>query len=421
MACTNRGYPCSYGVSKEMRMKEQHSIFLILLGFIASFWSCERETPILSLGLDDEYYLYRMQGYRFSPGFTGDSYRWSLLLPDGRDSLLSTEHSYTFVQKEEGSYSIRFEILDAEKPYVFDFEVEVLHETVEYSPYISRVLEYKPAPGQFVNEMPLYEEGDTEETMRKKAEENISGKNDVMISLGGFGGYVTFGFDHTVMNVKGGKDFSILGNAFYSLVEVGKSGGSCEPGIVMVAFDENQNGQPDEEEWFELAGSEYYKPETFKNYKITYYKPEADKLPLPDNSGNLTDTTYVKWIDNLGMSGYIPKNKFHKQDYYPKWINETELSFQGTRLADNAEDVSGLGTYWVLYSYDWGYVDNHPNDSTSLISFDIDWAIDKNGQPVDLPGVDFVRVYTGINQSCGWIGETSTEIIRAQDLHLEAK
>ena len=37
-----------------------------------------------------------------------------------------------------------------------------------------------------------------------------------MISLGGYGGYVIFGFDHTVINVKGKKDFMILGNSFYS-------------------------------------------------------------------------------------------------------------------------------------------------------------------------------------------------------------
>lgn len=62
--------------------------------------------------------------------------------------------------------------------------------------------------------MPLYEQGDNEETMRQKAENDLT--NDVMISLGSYGGYVTFGFDHTVVNVPGQKDFFIKGNAFYS-------------------------------------------------------------------------------------------------------------------------------------------------------------------------------------------------------------
>ena len=106
------------------------------------------------------------------------------------------------------------------------------------------------------------------------------------------------------------------------------------------------------------------------------------------------------------------------QDYYPQWINEDELTFEGTLLPPNAIDQSGFGTYWVLYAYDWGYADNRPNDEEDLNSFDIDWAIDKNGNPVHLPGVDFVRVYTGINQYCGWLGETSTEISQARDLHI---
>jgi hypothetical protein len=399
-------------------MKKISKILFILGCGVLFYGGCDREIPILSLGLDEQYYISRMQAYRFTPGYSGEAYRWILVLPDGRDSLLSEEQNYTFVQKEEGTYSIRFQILDSTNPYTHDFKVEVLHEVVEYSPYISRVLEYKPAPGQFVNEMPLYEEGDTEETIRQKVEENISGKNDVMITLGGYGGYVTFSFDHTVMNVRGERDFSILGNAFYSLVDVGQQGGSCEPGIVMVAFDWNQNGSPDEEEWYELAGSEYDKPETIKNYEITYFRPDPDKETFPDDTGQLTDIQYIQWDDNQGKSGYIEKNKFHKQDYFPKWITEDQLVFKGTRLKENAEDVSGTGSYWIQYAYGCGYVDNHPNDSTALISFDIDWAVNNAGETVVLPGVDFIRVYTGINQTCGWIGETSTEIIRAQDLHL---
>ena len=75
----------------------------------------------------------------------------------------------------------------------------------------------------------------------------------------------------------------------------------------------------------------------------------------------------------------------------------------------------------MLYSYAWGYVDNHPNEEVELNSFDISWAVDADGKHVDLPGADFVRVYTGVNQYCGWLGETSTELCRAQDLHIPEK
>lgn len=400
-------------------MKAMYKNLFVFLGILSLFTSCRQEIPTVSLGLSDVYYLPRMKAYRFTPGFTGETYRWSLILPDGRDSLLSEEHYYTFVQKDEGTYNLRFEIIDKETPYIHNFTVNVVHELVEYSRYISRVLEYKPAPGQFINEIPEYVEGDTEESIRIKVEQSISGRANKLVSLGGYGGYVTFGFDHTVINVPNERDFIIFGNAFYSLVDVGKKGGSCEPGIVMVAFDKNQNGKPDESEWFELAGSEYYKPETKKNYEITYYRPDPNKTPEPDETGNITDSTYIKWTDNYNKTGYISKVIFHKQDYYPKWLSADKLTFKGTCLKNNAEEVSGAGKYWVQYAYDWGYVDNHPNDSISLINFDIDWAVDNSGKKVYLPGVDFIKVYTGLNQTCGWLGETSTEIIRAEDLHIK--
>ncbi|MDE6112902.1 MAG: cell surface protein, partial [Bacteroidales bacterium] len=100
-------------------------------------------------------------------------------------------------------------------------------------------------------------------------------------------------------------------------------------------------------------------------------------------------------------------------------VEAANLTFRGTKLADNAVDESGNGTYYVLYAYDWGYVDNHPNEAEDKSSFNIEWAVDAQGRPVHLPCVDFIRVYTGVNQSCGWLGETSTELSRAEDLHVE--
>ena len=41
------------------------------------------------------------------------------------------------------------------------------------SPYVTQVIDYRPAPGQFVNTMPSYEEGDTQETMNAKVLEAI--------------------------------------------------------------------------------------------------------------------------------------------------------------------------------------------------------------------------------------------------------
>jgi hypothetical protein len=186
----------------------------------------------------------------------------------------------------------------------------------------------------------------------------------------------------------------------------------------MVALDRNGNGLPDDE-WYELAGSEYHKPETAHNYTITYYRTPADHVATPIPQTPITDTSYIAWTANDGTMGYVEKNSYHRQEYFPQWIDSDEITFSGTRLAHNAIDESGIGSYYVLYAYDWGYADNHPNEVEDKSCFNIDWAVDKDGNPVHLDGADFIRVFTGVNQSCGWLGETSTELCRAEDLHIE--
>ena len=402
-------------------MKIPASIISCLAVFwllIISLTSCHSEIPIVNLGIDDVYYIYRMQKLNLQPSLSGASYRWSVMDKSGEFIFLSSAKDYIFLAPEEGEYNLKFEIIDAQTPYEFEFRIHVLHEEIEYNPYISKVYEYFPAPGQFINEMPLYEEGDTYQDILKKAEDSISGTNDIMISLGGWGGYVTFGFDHTVINFPGEKDFRIWGNCFYELLDPEAKGGSSEPGIVLVSYDSNCNGIPDDE-WYELAGSEYFSESTLHGYSLTYHRPDSDREIIPDEDNSLEDVRYIRWEDNKGKEGYMPKNYFHSQDYFPKWVDSDVLTFEGSLLESNGVDISGTGRYYVLYSYPWGYVDNHPNEFPDLNSFDISWAVDKKGEYVNLPGIDFVRVYTGVNQYCGWIGETSTEICRAQDLHID--
>ena len=385
---------------------------LILLA-IPLLCACSHEIPTVNLGIDDVYYIPRMSKLPLEPALTGEAYEWKV-----NGETVSTENRYIFIAREEGIYNLSFDIIDDKTPYHFDFTVTVLHEEVEYSPYISRVYEYRPAPGQFINEMPRYEPGDSYEDILQKAEECISGTNDIMISLGGYGGYVTFGFDHTVINVAGENDFRIWGNCFYELLQPDKKGGSAEPGIVMVSYDANCNGVPDDE-WYELAGSEYNSQSTRHNYEITYHRPDPAREVVADEDNSLDDIYYIRWTDSDGSEGFMAKNIFHNQDYYPRWEDGESMTFSGSLLAPNGEDISGNGTYYVLYSYPWGYVDNHPNDYPELNSFDISRAVDSHGNPVHLPGADFIRVYTGVNQYCGWLGETSTELSRAQDLHVD--
>ena len=264
----------------------------------------------------------------------------------------------------------------------------------------TKVFEYTPAPGQFINETKTGGFDGTQttpETAISYATKRM--KDGTWVSLGGFGGYIVVGFDHSIDNT-GGYDFGILGNSFK---------GSSEPGIVWVMQDKNGNGLPDET-WYELAGSETGKPETIQNYAVTYYRPIEPQQP-------------VKWTDNHGNSGEIDYLKaYHRQDYYyPLWIKEDSYTLTGTCLKARNYDQSGHGTYWVNEEYDWGYADNFSptdrltnddnyNADTNANHFKISDAIDKNGKPANLKYIDFIKVQVGVNTKSGWLGEVSTEV-----------
>lgn len=379
----------------------KHTALFSLIIFSAVLPSCTTDEPMVSLGIDNNYSIYRMKPLILTPRYPGKAYVWSVPDSHGGDSVVSTEAFLYFVRRDPGDYTVKLNIVDDANPVEHIVNIKVWDEDVAYSRYIDRVLDYAPAPGQFVNKLPEYAPGDDAEAMRVKAEECIRGRNDVMISLGGFGGSVVFAFDHTVVNVPGEYDFKIYGNAFYASGT--QTGGSAEPGIVMVSCDINGNGKADDP-WYELAGSEYYSEATAHDMTITYTRPADD--------GD------VAWTLGNGDTGCVPKNAYHSQPYFPQWLDKDVMSFTGTLLAPNAIDHSGNGTNYVLYAYAWGYVDNHPNDAGDLSKFKIDWAVDSQGKPVHLDGVDFIKVYTGVNQVCGWLGETSTEICRAEDLHV---
>lgn len=285
------------------------------------------------------------------------------------------------------------------------------------TPYISRVYEYAPAPGQFINKLPLATADDTPETMAAKAEATIANNKQYTVCLGAWGGYIVFGFDHPVVNSGGDYDLLILGNSIYKKGYEVQQKGSSEPGIVYVSVDRNGNGIPDDE-WYELAGSEYHNPATIHDYQITYYRTPKDHVATPDKSKNfLIDTTYIAWQDNYGNSGYIPQlTPFptHSKDYFPLWQDD-EITFSGTLLPSNGEQIPNT-YYYLMTSYPYGYADNHPNDSVEA-RLKLSWAVDKDGKAVHLPYVDFIRVQTGVMQQCGLQGEVSTEILGAIDLH----
>ena len=302
---------------------------------------------------------------------------------------------------------------------IFAFMISV-SVSAQHSPYISKIYDYRPAPGQFMNDVPEWEPGDTKEDIIRKVGESLINNERGLISLGAWGGYIVFGFDHPVVNAKGRTDFKILGNSFYYTENSSgqNTGGSSEPGVVYVSYDANENSLPDDE-WFELAGSEYTNKSTNHDYRITYFKPAKDHQAVPDpDYSYIIDAEYIRWEDNCEGTGYIEKNRAHLQNYWPEWLEEEELIFEGSRLPDNFERISS--SLYLQYPYAWGYADNAPNEDEAS-EMNIEWAVDKEGNPVHLEEIHFIKVQTGVNQSCGWLGESSTEILGAEDLHPDAE
>jgi len=290
------------------------------------------------------------------------------------------------------------------------------------SPYIAHVYDYRPAPGQFVNVFPAYKPGYNQDSINAQLEASLCGKLTGSVSLGSYGGYIVFGFDHPVLNMHG-YDVKIYGNAIQSEAVPDVAGGSCEPGIIMVGVDMDGDGVPsDGDEWYEIKGGAYDRCQ--HDYEITYYKPDENKVKVPHEKWRfITDVEYVRWTSNDQVadstSGYVWRNSFHSQPYWPLWIEDTVMTFLGTKLPNTAIDMSGgSGNNWFQTFMGEGYVDNFPNGMEP--GFKIDWAIDEEGNPVELDHIDFIKVYTGQLAYCGWLGETSTEVCGAEDLHPDA-
>lgn len=264
---------------------------------------------------------------------------------------------------------------------------------------INRLLEYMPAPGQFINN-PSF-------GTPAAAQQVVEGNNHY-VSLGAWGGCIVFAFAEAVKNNPAnpyGVDFTIFGNSF---------DGSSEAGIVWVMKDENSNGLPDDT-WYEIAGSASFHPSVKRNYRITWQKEE-------DGS--------VLWTDNEGNSDYLLKNEYHAQSYYPNTQHFNNypphsVTMEGTLLPfeyfiENDKIILPVTAF--------GYADNRPinqdidrsipdNPYTPDVvegaggdAIDISWAIDKNGNYVDLDEIHFVKIVTGVMANAGALGEVSTEI-----------
>ena len=319
------------------------------------------------------------------------------------------EPLYRFEATAQGTYRLDFRATDGETAADTTLTVVVCPPEGTYrrnasassSPNVAKVLSYLPAPGQYINE------NYTATTMQEACAFALTRiKDGKYVSLGGFGGSLVVGFDHSIAS-DGDYNFAVK-NSVYS--------NYSEPGIVWVMQDENGDGLPNDT-WYELKGSEYGLDCTVQDYAVTYYRPSTPGKP-------------VSWTDNHGGSGCVDYLvAYHKQDYYyPLWVKENVYTLRGTRLEARNYDKSQTGTYWINPDYGWGYADNYspvdmlPERATGITAgcnhFKIADAVTFDGKPANLQYIDFVKVQTGLNAKSGWLGELSTEVMDVIDFNL---
>lgn len=305
---------------------------------------------------------------------------------------------------------------------------------------------YLPGYGQFANEginAGGWGDGYVAQTTGKKAMVNAIAQTG--LSLGSFGGYAVLKFDTPIENSPNnpyGIDFILYGNAFV---------GNSEPGCVQVS----QDGST----WYDIAGSKHYADDTVWNCTATYTNPRPDdnSLPAPPaNPNNVTGTAYTSqhpytlsytarpWQTEPTTSLVnVAYNTWHNHSWFP-----LEANYFNSRSGNPALANLALCAHFATYTngelklkgtkiafpstsgndYAFGYCDVHPNGSnygtavnpyTAVANtqggdgIDISWAVNANGEPVNLSDIQYVRVYTGVatmNPQYPEVGEVSTEV-----------
>ncbi len=312
----------------------------------------------------------------------------------------------------------------------------------------TEVYAYVPAPGQFPNEgVGNGGWGDAYVSGSTGVKHMVGNVVSTGVSLGFFGGYAVFDMGENIANTATnpyGVDFVVYGNAF---------AGNSEPGCIQVARDANNDGVPDA--WYDIAGSLHYSDNTIWNASYTYTNPTAaDDVTTSYPTGGTINQSGVPYTYSHTArpgatattgTGIVNYNTFHQHSWFPLYANyfigrgnvnaldkTGVLSFASyNRDTTNGSTLTLTGVMLgdaqntQTAAYTFGYADVHPNGSANGVAanpyiasqnttggdgIDISWAVNANGEPVNLSSIRFVRVYTGAAKMNGIFGEISTEV-----------
>lgn len=226
-------------------------------------------------------------------------------------------------------------------------------------------------------------------------------------STGNWGGYITYYYENGLKddpNNRYGVDFYIYGNSNINNAD-GTKKSFAEPGQVWVS--------EDGESWYALAGSEHYNEDTIWDYAVTYRKSASGRTAWVDNQGNSNDgvSQCGLWVD--------PKI------YYMNDLAKSDsFTLTGIVLPGESGKITGSADNMYAKDIQFGYVDAFPNGTigaevnpymenpANSNGFDLAWAVDDAGLPIDVSGKEFhyVKIVTASNIWASGINEKSTEV-----------
>src|SRR5690606_30515636 len=112
-------------------------------------------------------------------------YEWRI-----NDQIVGSADSLIFTNYQSGNYNISFKAYNLKTEFSKSYHLEIKEIALNNSSnnaFVTKLFEFVPAPGQFINKAPG----------NLISAEGILGKKG-MVSLGAWGGYIVLGFDHTV-------------------------------------------------------------------------------------------------------------------------------------------------------------------------------------------------------------------------------
>ena len=343
------------------------------------------EKPIV-ISLADQLNVSMCNVLEITPAVTGPDrkdyeYEWSI-----GDSVIGKKLNLSFISPEAGTFNLTLRATAGKQSVTYTRKIAVKAEQYVKNAYT--VLEYAPSPGKnhnwsiigaannwkYGDEYPLaYNEFLTKAADIRKVNANAA------LFLGSWGGSATFKFDHTVANVSGKTDLELT--AFCSLRD--------QP-AVYVAYDHNKNGMPDENEWYELKNDDFGQ-EDIPEYEMTftYNKTETDARRI---------YSYFNWRDNQlsPASGEVITNKTFTSSMTTAGAFSNRGFFPGLNVADNATKQAVMLDGWkTAFSRKGKRLSRNLTGAAPFfqkLNLDIDMAVNKRGENIQLPGIDFVKV-----------------------------